>query len=110
MQIWVPTLNIKLDVNATDTVENVKIKLKEYHNISVEKQQLFFSGKELDNDKMLKDYNIKDRSRITLVINDKKEYFWEQYCQNPNENVEKIKKIGKELKNFVPQNLLYNQF
>ena len=104
MQIWVPTLNIKLDVNATDTVENVKIKLKEYHNISVEKQQLFFSGKELDNDKMLKDYNIKDRSRITLVINDKKEYFWEQYCQNPNENVEKIKKIGKELKNFVPQN------
>ena len=59
MQIWVPTLNIKLDVNATDTVENVKIKLKEYHNISVEKQQLFFSGKELDNDKMLKDYNKK---------------------------------------------------
>ena len=59
---------IELDVVPSDTVAQIKEDIKDKEGVPLENQHLFYSGKRLDDDKRLADYNIHDESVLKLKV------------------------------------------
>jgi len=70
MRVFVKTLSggiFEIEVEASDTVGNVKAKIQDKYQIPIKNQKLIFDGKEMKDDRTLNYYRIRKEETLHMV-------------------------------------------
>lgn len=57
----------RFNVERSETIENLKIKIQDKFGIPTDRQRLNFDGKQLEDDQTLSDCNVKNLSELLVV-------------------------------------------
>ena len=71
MKIYVKTMagkTILLEVEPSDSIENIKAMIQEKEGFPLDKQTLLFAGRLLEDGHILSNYNVKKESTLTVVL------------------------------------------
>lgn len=71
IRIFVKTLSgslIQLVMKSLDTIEDIKRRIESKHGVPVDQQRIIYCGKQLQNNRSLADYCIKDLSTMHLIL------------------------------------------
>ena len=63
--------NIKIPLNNVTTINDIKQEIFNELNIKIHNQRLFFDNKQLQNDKLISDYKLNEKSLVALFCRNK---------------------------------------